>query len=450
MAGVRAGEEVSAVTNQVRVLAGVVAALALAFLLVGCGGSNDAAAPSGPADPTAATSEAIRFWEERVRRDPADFIGYNKLADAYIQRARQTGDVSDYSRAEAALKASLQSLPNDNYAAVARLASVYATKHQFGDALEAARQAIATDPSEPFGYAVMGDALLALGRYDDADNAYLRANTMAPGLSSFSRLAYLLELRGDLKGAEAQWQNALETDNGRRPEDTAWARVQVGDFYFSRGDLDAAQREYQQSVDVFPDFVHALAGLAKVRAVKDDYDDAASLYSRVVARYPAPEYVAALGDVYHAAGRDAEAARQYGLVDAIDRLYKANGVNTDLQMALYFADHDVNLEEALRQARDVYAQRPSIQAADAFAWALYKSGRYQEALDYSDQALRLGTQDASMFFHGGMIHYRLGQYQEARSYLQKAVAINPRFSVLFSQTAADTLHELQAQVGGQP
>ncbi len=430
---------------------GLLLALALALLIAGRGGSNPAG--NGAAvvsDPTATTSGIISFWQTKVGQDPADFLAYNKLAQALIQRARETGDVSDYSRAEAAAKASLAALPRDNYTAVALLASVYATKHQFSQALSTAEQAIAIDPGDPYGYAIRGDAQLALGRYDEAYQTYLKVVTMSPALSSFSRLAYLLELKGDLKGAQAQWQNALETDNGRRPEDTAWARVQVGDFYFNRGDLDAAQGDYQRSLDVFPDFVQALAGLAKVQAARDNYDQAIPLYQQVVVRYPAPEYVAALGDAYRAAGHQDEAAKQYALMDAIDRLYQANGVNTDLQMTLYFADHDLNLEDALRQARDVHTQRPSIQAADALAWALYKSGRYQEALGYSQEALRLGTQDASMFFHAGMIDYRLGDYQQARAYLEKALAINPRFSVLYSQTAADTLRELQAQVGGQP
>ncbi len=80
-------------------------------------------------------------------------------------------------------------------------------------------------------------------------------------------------------------------------------------------------------------------------------------------------------------------------------------------MALFFADHDLNLDEAVRQARSVYDARPSIQAADALAWALYKSGQQGEALEHSREALRLGTQDATMLFHAGMIHPSLGDYE---------------------------------------
>lgn len=433
-------------TNRAQVFAGLLAALALALLLVGCGRSDGPGRPTASNDPITTTNELIRFFEERVKRDPWDFISYNKLADVYIRRARQTGDVADYNRAQAALKASLDSLPQDNYSALAQLASVYAVKHQFAEALSLAQAAVALQPGEAFGYAVLGDAQLALGEYDEAYEAYKKVVLLAPGLSSFSRLAYLLELRGDLEGAEAMWRNAVETDNSRRPEDAAWAHVQLGHFYFSTGDLGAAEAEYKRSLEVFPDYVHALAGLAKVGAARSDYEEAIDLYSQVVARYPIPEYVIALGDVYRVAGRPGEAARQYDLVAAIDRLYKANGVNTDLAMARYFADHDLNLDEALRQARAVYEQRPNIQAADTLAWALYKSGHYQEALTYSRQALRLGSQDALMLFHAGMIHYRLGDYEPARDYLERALDLNPHFSILYAQTAGDTLQELRSLV----
>ena len=428
-------------------LGGVLAALALALSLVGCGQSAGGGRPTvASVNPTATTNAVIRFWEQRVERDPRDFISYNRLADAYVRRARQTGDVADYNRAEAALRASLESLPSDNYQALAQLGLVYMSKHQFADALTLAQEAVALDPGKAFGYGVLGDAQLALGQYKDAYGSYQTVTAMAPGLASFSRLAYLLQLRGDLEGAELMWRNAVGIDSGRRPENSAWARVQLGHFYFNIGDLGSAEAEYKRSLEAFPDYVHALAGLAKVRAARTDYDDAISLYSQVVARYPIPEYVIALGDVYRTAGHQEEAAKQYDLVAVIDRLYKANGVNTDLQMALFFADHDLRLNEALRQARTEYQRRGSIQAADVLAWALYKSGQYQEAREYSQEALRLGTQDALFLFHAGMIHYRLGDYDKARDYLSRAVDINPRFSLLYAETAADTLQQLQSAV----
>ena len=431
------------------VVAGLLTALALAAILVWLGPRDGGSGPiSTVDDPTTMTNGVISFFEARVERDPQDFVAYNRLADAYVQRARQTGDVADYGRAEAALNASLEALPEGNYDAVVQLALVNNATHEFGEALRLADQAIEIDPQEPFALAIRGDALVALGRYDEAEDAYQRVVAEAPGLSSFGRLAGLLELRGDLDTAELMWRNALTSDNGRRPESTAWAQTQLGVLYFNGGDFQAAEREHSRALQAFPGYAPARAGLAQAHAARGDYEEAASLYEQVVARQPSPEYVAALGDVYLAAGRQDEAARQFELVAAIDQLYKANGVNTDLQMAQFFADHDMRLEEALRQAREVYQGRPSIQAADTLAWALYKAGRPEEALAYSDEALRLGTRDASMRFHAGMIRRALGDSEGARVQLQMALEINPRFSVLYAEMAVETLEELRVAVRG--
>ena len=162
--------------------------------------------------------------------------------------------------------------------------------------------------------------------------------------------------------------------------------------------------------------------------------------------------MAALGDVYRASGRDDEAQRQYDLVAAIDSLYRANGIDTGLEMALFLSDHrsaEGGIDEAIARARAVYQARPgSIRAADALSWALYKAGSYDEALVYSKEAVRLGTQDAMLLFHAGMISYRAGDQEAARDFLARALEVNPSFSVLYAEEAATMLHGLRSALRG--
>jgi tetratricopeptide (TPR) repeat protein len=291
---------------------------------------------------------------------------------------------------------------------------------------------------------------LALGHYDEAFATYRELIEEEPGLTSFSRMAHIHELRGELDQADAAWQNALNTDGGRRPENTAWARVQYGHFLFTQGRLDEAAAQYESALEALPGYVHATAGQARVAAAYERYDEAIGLYTAVVERQPVLEYVAALGDVYAAARREADAQRQYDLVAVIDQLYKANGINTDTEVSIFLADHPSGggrLEDALYQAQAGYAARPaSIAAADALAWALYKAGRLEEALVYSKEAVRLGTADPLLLFHAGMINFEAGNHDVARDYLSRAVDANPRFSVLYADEAAGALADLNASV----
>jgi|SRR5215203_791620 len=81
----------------------------------------------------------------------------------------------------------------------------------------------------------------------------------------------------------------------------------------------------------------------------------------------------------------------------------------------------------------------------ALAWTLYKTGDYEEAQKYSSEALKLGTRDPLKLFHAGMIAMALGQRVHAREYLQRAVDLNPHFSLLYSDEAADSLKALNAK-----
>ena len=119
---------------------------------------------------------------------------------------------------------------------------------------------------------------------------------------------------------------------------------------------------------------------------------AIALYRDVVERYPVLEYVVALGDLLRDARRQQRASQQYALVDVIDQLLRANGVNSDLELALYYADHDIHLKTPYVRLAAEYQRRPSVQAADILAWTLYKNGNYDEALTYSDEARRLAEQ----------------------------------------------------------
>jgi tetratricopeptide (TPR) repeat protein len=157
---------------------------------------------------------------------------------------------------------------------------------------------------------------------------------------------------------------------------------------------------------------------------------------------PLPEFVIALGDVYTVAGQPDAANEQYALVDAMTQLYTNNGVDTDVEMALFRADHDRDLGQGLEQARAGYEQRPSIKAADVLAWTLYKTGNFTEARTYSQEALKLGTKDALMLFHAGMIESALGNRIAATEYLESALRINPFFSVRYVPVALSTLSQM--------
>ena len=114
------------------------------------------------------TDELIKFWQARFERDPRDFISLTFLGDALIRKARETGDVSEYERADATLQKALKLHPNYEVAQ-AYLSVVRYVQHDFQAALELADQVYAAHPNAIQALATIGDAQLELGRYAEAD-----------------------------------------------------------------------------------------------------------------------------------------------------------------------------------------------------------------------------------------------------------------------------------------
>jgi tetratricopeptide (TPR) repeat protein len=228
------------------------------------------------------------------------------------------------------------------------------------------------------------------------------------------------------------------------PADAAWAAAQIGKLHFGAGRTDVAERWFRRAQAADPRSMEAQVGLALVAWASGDIRTAIAAYERLVTRFPSPEHVATLGDLYAAAGDAEAAAAQFDLVRAEARLFRANGVDTDLEIALFEADHPGvgSARAALRAARAEWARRQSVHVADALAWALYANSRYREAAAASAQALRLGTRNALFLFHAGMIRLRLGDAAAAARLLREAQALDPFFSVRWSPVLRETLSRL--------
>jgi tetratricopeptide (TPR) repeat protein len=384
------------------------------------------------------TAGYVRKLERRTAAHPRDGDALTLLGLAYQQRARETGDPTFYKLSGAALARASSSggpLP----LIVQGQASLANTRHRFGDGLRLARLAIRLEPDNGAAVGALGDALLNLGRYRQAFEAYDRMALLAPGIASYTRVASGRELIGRPADAAEADELALEADTAV-PEHVAWTMVQLGNVRFNMGRLDQAAKAYRAALARLPRYVHAEAGLARVEAAEGRYRIAIVRLRRVVEVLPVPAYVIMLGDVLHASGREHEAEREYALVGAIERLFAANGVRTELQTAVFDLDHRRNVAAALARARTAYRAAPGIYAEDALAWGLFRAGRCEEARSHSAHALRLGTRDALLVFHRAMIERCLGA-RSARAWFRRALAINPHFSFLWAPVARKALRE---------
>ncbi|TMF12602.1 MAG: tetratricopeptide repeat protein [Chloroflexi bacterium] len=427
----------------------IAAAALIGTIVAACGPSA-----SGLANPVAPhtglavslkTDDVVARNQARIRQHADDWKSIDDLAAAYLQKVREVGDPSYYGKVEALLKRALAHDPGDAQASTS-MGLLALARHEFVSALTWGDRAAQLDPAGARPLGIIGDAQIELGRYADAVQTFQAMVDRRPDLGSYARVSYARELFGDVDGAISAMQQAVEA-GGTVPENGAYTRVLLANLYFNGGRLADAEAAYRRALFDQPRYPYALAGLARLEAARGRYAAAIDRYRAAVDVYPLPDFVIGLGDAYAAAGDSGRAAQTYDLAVAEQQLYRANGVDLDAELALFDADHRRDLPAALAAARRAMADRPSVRSADILAWTLYQAGEDAAALTASDQAIRLGTRDAGMYFHRGMIEARLGQTSTARTDLQTALRINPYFSVIWSPVARQTLASVRG--GGQ-
>jgi tetratricopeptide (TPR) repeat protein len=180
-----------------------------------------------------------------------------------------------------------------------------------------------------------------------------------------------------------------------------------------------------------------------VRAAQGRYNEAIRYYQQAIDLVPQPDFLAALGDLYTVTGQPDQAETQYEIVEYIGKLAAINQQIYNRQLANFYSDHDLKLEEARQLALSELKDRKDIYGYDAAAWAEYKNGHFEEAQAYIEKAMALGTRDAQMYYHAGMIARELGHNDQAREYLEEALAINPHFSILQAEHARRALEALE-------
>lgn len=367
-----------------------------------------------------------------------------QLGLAYLQKARETGDPAYYPKVETLLRQALQADSKD-VDALTGLGALALARHQFAEAFDRGEQAALINPYYAAALGVVADAELELGRYDAAADTIQTMVDLRPDLGSYARISYIRELMGDREGAVVAMQQAITAGSGYA-ENVAWAQVQLGNLLFDRGELRDANQAYSAALAANPNYATAIAGQARVAAAEGDLEQSAALYARTVQIIPLPENLVAYGDVLDAAGKPREAEDQYALVEAIQQIYAANGVDTDLELALFTADYGdpEQLPQAVEAARAGVEARPSIVAWDILAWTLYRSGDLDGAAEASANALKLGTKNALMHFHAGMIAAARGDDDAAIMHLETALELNPYFSVRYAPEARQTLEDLRS------
>lgn len=384
----------------------------------------------------------IGSLQSTLRRVPTDAQGWATLAIAYVEQARNTGDVSLYSTAEKAVQRSLDLQPNDNFSALAAGAAVDAARHDFSAALSKADRALAIDPYDVGALSLRVDALTELGRYPEQLRALRIADQRRPGVPIAARYAYAYELRGNLGRAATILESAADSAT---TTDRAFLLTLLANVERRQGRLAKAAGHLREARRETPGYLPALVSQTRLDVARGKLRAAVEGWRTVVARYPVPEYLTELGELEEHLGNAAAAREQYDVVQATITLLRAGGVNADLETALYQADHG-EPRQGLAAARAEWDRRKSIHVADVLGWTLHKVGNSAEALKFARRATALGTAESILWVHRGTIEANLGLDRDARTHLRRGLDLD----LGMSPWQVDRAQQVLSTLGNRP
>lgn len=417
----------------------VVAAVITAFVVSVRADRRSAAAPSanGGSSPEAAVARA----EARIDANPNDADAHALLAVSALGMVKQTADSTWYVRADTAAARAL-ALDPDHVVALEARGTLANARHRFRDALAPADRARVLAPGRFAALEIRIDANIELGNYATAFRDVDTRLALRPDLASYSRASYAAELRGDRELATRLM--VLAADSARAGSgERAWARVQVALLRIGSGDRGGAMRELRAAQAESPDDPTVFAGRARAAAAAGRLDEAASLYRRALDLQQTAPVAAELAAVEFARGRSADSTAALELARSLDRREAGNGVLLDLDAIAVEADYRQPTAAEVQRARVAHRARTGVVGDAALGWVLTRSGNCGEGLRAARRSLRLGTRDATMFFHAGMAAACAGQRDEARTYVRRALALNPDFSPRWSRQARELLRGLE-------
>jgi tetratricopeptide (TPR) repeat protein len=132
-----------------------------------------------------------------------------------------------------------------------------------------------------------------------------------------------------------------------------------------------------------------------------------------------------LANAQDAAGQVKEARATLAEFEKLAIAPETSTDNSKLDLILLYAGSAESAPTALKLGQHEISVRQDVWTLDAYAWALYANGQYQEAAGEVDKAIAVGIESAQIFNHAGHIAQKLNKSAEAQKYFQLSVRSNP-------------------------
>lgn len=275
---------------------------------------------------------------------------------------------------------------------------------------------------------LFADIAFQEGRHDDAKGEY--ENLIKEDLTwdNLCRLAYFHFKTGDIERAEQLYVEAEDELTAKEMRHYAWVELQRGILDLRQGRYEDALAHYETAGKAYSGYWLVDDHKAEVLAAQGKTDEAVALYESVVERVPRADFQQVLGELYEFSNQPDKAEACYekafeGYMESVER----GDVHYFHHLTDFYADIRKDGAEAVKWARKDIEFRKNYSTLAALAWALYRDGKFSEALETMQESLASGAKDAHLFSQAAKIYQANGKDAESNYYLQLTAEMNPRF-----------------------
>jgi len=366
---------------------------------------------------------------EEFGDDAADHAGDAERITRYAwrryQKAAIAGDPKELVAVDGVLDKAIARLadPSDLYLLKANLAFKL---HR----LDQVRAALAAAPSVREGREarmLAADLAFQEGRYDSARAGYDQLLDEERSWDALARLAHFLFKRGDARGAERLYEEAQDSLTAKQMRPFAWLETQRGLMDFQQGRFADAEGRYSNADKAYPGYWLVKEHIAELWGAQGRYADAIALLESIVEAVDRPDLEQAIGELCELAER-AESATAWKRKALASYLRSAQAGETHYYHHLvdYYADVAGDGADATYWAMKDIELRENFSTQAALAWALYRAGRFKEAVHWIDRALNSGACSAKLYLQAAQIQLAAGDPTKSASLMSLALRVNPR------------------------
>ncbi len=334
---------------------------------------------------------------QNLTSEKVDLTNYLKLTEVCILEARVTGEHGHYYPGALQIIDELLSKKDISqdllFQALSLKSSVLLSQHDFKNALLCSQRAIKINPYNAQIYGTLTDALVELGRYEEAVLAADKMVGIRPDLRSYARISYMREIHGDIEGSIEAMKMAVKAGYPGL-EQSAWTRLTLGNIYETYGKLDEAKNEYQLTLAERENYPFAIGALAGIELQQENYKAAEDLLKEATAIIPEFSFYVQLAELYQKTNRMEE------YKETLDEIFVMlqDDVDSGHNMNLEYADIHLRItkdyEKALAFTLLEHEKRPvNIDVNKMLAKIYYEMGDKENSRKFFNEAIRTNSKN---------------------------------------------------------